>query len=83
MAQKIDPGKRLDIDMYAEADKVRGVKKLPTYLIDAIRLFDKSKSLRQILGDPLVDAYTVIKQREWDDYSRNLSDWERQNTLDT
>jgi glutamine synthetase len=46
-------------------------------------LFDKSKSLRQILGDPLVDAYTVIKQREWDDYSRNLSDWERQNTLDT
>ena len=83
MANKIDPGKRLDIDMYAEADKVRGVKKLPTYLIDAIRLFEKSKVLREGLGNPLVDAYTTIKQREWDAYSRDLSDWERQNTLDT
>ena len=48
-----------------------------------IRLFEKSKALREGLGNPLVDAYTTIKQREWDAYSRDLSDWERQNTLDT
>ena len=79
---KTDPGKRLDIDMYAEGHKARGAKKLPLYLIDAIRLFARNKVLRAALGDEFCDAYVKLKTDEWDRYSRHLTQWERDNTLD-
>ena len=79
---KTDPGKRLDIDMYAEGHKARGAKKLPLYLIDAIRLFAKNKVLRSSLGDEFSNAYIKLKTNEWDQYSRHLTQWERDNTLD-
>ena len=43
--EKMDPGKRLDIDMYAEGHKVKDAKKLPLNLLDAIRNFEKDKYL--------------------------------------
>ncbi len=79
---KTDPGKRLDIDMYAEGHKVRGAKKLPLYLIDAIRAFDKSKALRSALGEEFSSAYVKLKTDEWDRYSAHLTQWERDQTLD-
>ncbi len=79
---KRDPGKRLDINMYTEGHKVKGLKKLPLNLLDAIRLTQKSKSLRTALGDELVDAYCKLKMDEWDDFSRSIGQWERDHTLD-
>ncbi len=77
-----DPGKRLDIDMYAEGHKVKGAPKLPLNLLDALRLFEKDKVLRAGLGDELVDAYAKLKHGEWQDFTTHLTDWERQRTLD-
>ena len=78
-----DPGKRLDMDMYTSPqDAPKSVKKLPLYLIDAIREFGKNKVLADALGSEFCDAYVTIKQREWDEYSRSLTDWERHFTLD-
>jgi glutamine synthetase len=82
MAKKTDPGKRLDLDMYSEGHKAKGVKQLPIYLLDAIRNFEKSKLFPAALGREFCDAYTKIKMDEWNAYSRDLSDWERANTLD-
>ena len=45
-----DPGKRYDIDMYAEGYKVKGAPKLPLNLLDALRIFDKDKALKESLG---------------------------------
>jgi glutamine synthetase len=77
-----DPGKRLDIDMYAEGHKVRGAKKLPLNLLDAIRELEKDKTLRAALGQETVDAYLKLKRQEWNDYCRHLTEWERNTTLD-
>ncbi len=82
IAAKRDPGKRLDIDMYAQGHKVRGAKKLPLNLLDALRNLDRSKMLRGALGGELIDTYIELKTREWDAYHGQLSDWERRNTLD-
>jgi len=82
IAHKIDPGKRLDIDMYADGHKVRGAKKLPLYLIDAIRLFAKDKVLRSAMGYEFCDAYIKLKTNDWDQYSHHLTQWERDTTLD-
>ena len=79
---KRDPGKRLDIDMYTEGHRARGVKKLPLNLLDAIRATQKSRILRAGLGDELIDSYTKLKLRQWDAYSAAITPWEREQTLD-
>ena len=81
IAAKRSPGKRLDIDMYAEGHKVKA-KKLPLYLIDALRNFEKSKFLKEALGAEFHAAFLKIKGQEWNDYSRHLTQWERLHTLD-
>ena len=82
LENKTDPGKRLDIDMYAEGHKVKGAKKLPLYLIDAIRMFSKNKVLRTAMGDEFCDAYVKLKTNDWNQYSQHLTQWERNTTLD-
>lgn len=77
-----DPGKRLDINMYTDGHKVRGAKKLPLNLLDALRALEKSSVLRNALGAPFIDGYVKLKTEEWNAYSRHLTQWERDNTLD-
>ena len=77
-----DPGKRLDVNMYTDGHKVRGLRRLPANLLDAIRLFEKSKVLRSGLGDALVDSYSKLKYQDWRSYSSAISQWERDHTLD-
>ena len=68
--------------MYEEGARVRGVKRLPLNLLDAIRLTRKSRTLRASLGAEFVDSYCKLKLAEWDSYSRHLTQWERDHTLD-
>ncbi len=82
MANTRDPGKRLDIDMYAEPEKAPDAKKLPLNLLDAIRSFEASTALRETLGAEFCDAYVKLKTNEWNSYTHHLTDWERGNTLD-
>ncbi len=82
LENKLDPGKRLDIDMYTESHKAKGAKKLPLNLLDALRLFEKNKVIRDALGSEMSNAYDKLKLKEWNSYAHHLSDWERLNTLD-
>ncbi|MGH6736915.1 MAG: type III glutamate--ammonia ligase [Methyloceanibacter sp.] len=83
LSKGTDPGKPLDINMYAEGHKAPpGTKKLPLNLLDALRLTAKSELLRRELGDEFVDSYVKLKTKDWDEYSRQLTPWERATTLD-
>ncbi len=79
---KADPGKRYDIDMYAEGHKVRGAPKLPLNMLDALRAFDRDSSLKKALGDEFSAAYLKMKMQEWQSYVSHFSAWEKENTLD-
>ena len=76
-----DPGQRLDINMYTDGHTVKDVKKLPLNMLDAIRALGQSEVLAQALGS-FVPAYLKLKTEEWNAYSRHLTEWERDNTLD-
>jgi len=80
--RQLDPGKRLDIDMYSEGHKVRGAKKLPLNLLDALRAFEKDKVLTAAMGAEFSASYLKLRHNDWQDYARHLTDWERDNTLD-
>jgi glutamine synthetase len=78
---KRDPGKRLDINMYTDGHLVGDVKRLPLNLLDALRALQNSSLLNESLGE-YVPAYLKLKHQEWNDFSRHLTDWERDTTLD-
>jgi glutamine synthetase type III len=78
---KLDPGKRLDINMYTDGHLAGEVKRLPLNLLDALRALQASKLLNESLGE-YVPAYLKLKHQEWNDFSRHLTDWERDATLD-
>ena len=82
MRSKADPGKRYDIDMYAEGHKVRGAPRLPLNLLDALRFYDKDKELKKMMGDEFSRAFLKMKHEEWSRYMRHFSQWEKDNTLD-
>ena len=77
-----DPGKRWDINMYTEGHKAKGAQKLPLNLLDALRTFDRDKSLKAALGEEVSAAFLKLKQDEWNSYVSHFSEWERIHTLD-
>jgi glutamine synthetase type III len=79
---KADPGKRYDIDMYADGYKVRGAPKLPLNLLDALREYGKDKDLKAAMGTEFSAAFLKMKHLEWDAYTSHFSQWEKDNTLD-
>jgi len=77
-----DPGRRYDIDMYQMGHTVKGAPKLPLNLLDALREYDKDKTLKAMMGEEFSSAYLKLKRREWDSYVSHFSQWEHDNTLD-
>ncbi|GIT24966.1 MAG: hypothetical protein CM1200mP41_10100 [Gammaproteobacteria bacterium] len=51
VANKRDPGNPLEINMYTEGQNLRGIRRLPSNLLDEIRVFEKSKVIRDGLGE--------------------------------
>jgi len=79
---KADPGKRYDIDMYAQGHTVRGAPKLPLNMLDALRAYDRDKGLKAAMGKEFSDAYLKLKMEEWNSFVSHFSSWEKENTLD-
>ena len=82
LRSQADPGKRYDIDMYAEGHKVRGAPRLPLNLLDALREYDKNKGLKAAMGAEFSAAFLKMKMQEWNSYVSHFSEWERTHTLD-
>jgi glutamine synthetase type III len=82
LKHKRDPGKRLDINMYTEGHKAKEAKKLPLNLLDALRALERSETLASAFGKDVIASYLKLRHDEWNAYSRHLTDWERQTTLD-
>ena len=82
VARRLDPGKRLDLNMYQPGAAPAGVPRLPLNLLDSLRAFEASTILRESLGAGFVDSYVKLRLAQWSDYMRHLTEWERENTLD-
>lgn len=61
----------------AEREKA-GIKPLPRDLGEAIEEFCSSELMRETLGEHIFEYVAAAKQREWDDYRRTVTSWERE-----
>lgn len=77
-----DPGKRLDINVYAEPEKAADAERLPLNLLDALRELETNQTIAKSLGSETVSAFVKLKTAEWNAYATDLSQWERDHTLD-
>jgi glutamine synthetase len=82
MKTKAAPGRRLDLNMYSDGHLVKDAKRLPLNLLDALRAFEDSLTLKTALGEAFVKSYAKLKHNEWLEYTAHLSEWERAATLD-
>jgi len=51
-------------------------------LLDALRAFEKSALFRETFGNEFTSAYVKLKTDNWNEYSRHLTAWEQDTTLD-
>jgi len=82
IANKRDPGKRPEGYMYTDGHTVKGAKRLPLNLLDALRNLERSAVLKAGLGGTFLASYLKLRHADWNEYSRHLTEWERQTTLD-
>ena len=59
----------------------QGVGTLPDNLGEAVELFAASELMREVLGEHIHSYLVQTKRREWNDYQRYVSQWERDRYL--
>ena len=82
VSRKLEPGQRSDFNAYAEPEKLKGAKKLPLNLLDALRAFEANEAFRAAVGEETCAAYAKLRLAEWNAFKAHLSEWERHTTLD-
>lgn len=78
---KRDPGPRYDNNSYTEPLPFGTVKSLPTNFLDALRCLEFDLVLSNALSDDFVKSYLKLKYQEWHEYSKQISPWELENTI--
>ncbi|MHA1952067.1 MAG: type I glutamate--ammonia ligase, partial [Candidatus Thorarchaeota archaeon] len=83
--KKIDPPDAVEEDVFDFDDAKLSqfyIKSLPSDLGEALVEFEQSKFMKETLGEHAFNKYLGLKQAEWNDFSQNVSDWERKRYLD-
>ena len=63
-------------EMSPEERAKKGIGTLPASLIEAIQLMEKSKLVKEALGEHTFNAFIENKKIEWDDYRIHVTDYE-------
>lgn len=64
------------VGMTAGQMKAAGIERLPESLGDALGAFEKDGLIKKTLGDHAFSRYLSVKRAEWQDYCRQVSEWE-------
>jgi glutamine synthetase len=75
MVEKLKPRPPVDGSAYRLAHT------LPRTLYDAIYRFNGNRQIKQLLGESVVDAVTLVKETELTAYQQVISSWEREHLL--
>ena len=54
----------------------RGIEALPVNLKEALEELKKDTLVQQVLGSHIMDKFIEAKEKEWEDYSMQVSAWE-------
>ena len=78
-----DPVEENVYTMSEQERQKRGITTLPSSLLEAIQLTEKSDLVRKALGDHLLEAFIRNKKIEWDQYRTQVTQYELDKYLPT
>ncbi|MFX1266239.1 MAG: hypothetical protein ACFFH0_12710, partial [Promethearchaeota archaeon] len=58
------------------------IKSMPSDLGEAIAELEQSKLMKATLGDHAFEKYIGLRNAEWTEYKRGVTDWERERYMD-
>jgi glutamine synthetase len=87
---KSDPGEPLTCNMYTDYKNYPNLAKLPNDLEDSLSKLENNKHLREAFGEEVINSYIKLKNQEIDEFNKDevfdkkndITDWEKNNTLD-
>ncbi|MEY8389779.1 type I glutamate--ammonia ligase [Lachnospiraceae bacterium] len=69
------------MDMSREAREALKIEQLPATLGEAVEALKQDGLLRRVLGSHISEKYVEAKRAEWQNYCRQVTDWEIDNYL--
>jgi glutamine synthetase len=60
----------------------KNISILPTSLLEALDELKKDKVIRDVLGEHLFERYVDVKTKEWDEFKKQVTNWEIETYLD-
>ena len=90
MENKVDPGQPLNCNMYTDYKNYPDLSKLPDDLEDALDKLEENKIIKEAFGEEVINSYLKLKKQEIDEFNKDevfdkrkeITEWERKNTLD-
>ena len=90
MNNKADPGEPLTCNMYTDSKNYPNLAKLPNDLEDSLSKLDDNKHLKEAFSEEVINSYIKLKNQEIDEFNKeevfdkkkDITDWEKNNTLD-
>ena len=90
MNNKSNPGEPLTCNMYTDSKNYPNLAKLPDNLEDSLSKLDENKHLKETFSEEVINSYIKLKNQEIDEFNKeevfdkkkDITDWEKNNTLD-
>ena len=74
--EKISPVKKNLFKMSYRELRKNKIENLPSNLLESMKLFQKSKLMKESIGEDIFNKIIEAKKLEWEDYSSYVTDWE-------
>jgi len=77
--RKMDPGVANTTNLYEATEEelaARGIRILPMSLREAVANLENDRVLSHALGEDFTSYYVQVKNEEWRQYQRSVSEWE-------
>ena len=90
MNNKSNPGEPLTCNMYTDSKNYPNLAKLPNDLEDSLSKLDDNIHLKEAFSEEVINSYIKLKKQEIDEFNKeevfdkkkDITDWEKNNTLD-
>ena len=90
MNNKSNPGEPLTCNMYTDSKNYPNLAKLPNDLEDSLSKLDANIHLKKAFSEEVINSYIKLKNQEIDEFNKeevfdkkkDITDWEKNNTLD-
>ncbi len=86
MENKILPPESVDRDVLGTSVQERqqkGIEEIPGTLMEAVHYMEEDGFIRDVLGEHVFEKYIAAKKEEWNRYRCQVTDWERNEYLNT